>query len=109
MEKENESLNIGEKHRLTDRVLIVNVGGVKHHILTKTLDRVPNSRLWRLKNAETLQEKLKFCDQYFDFNEYFFDRNPDSFTNILDFYRTGKLHLKDNICVLSFQEVISTI
>ena len=91
-----------DKMQSTDR-LILNVGGVKHELLLKTLDQVPNSRLGRLKNANTTQKVLQICDGFHE-NEYFFERNPDSFTNILNFYRTGKLHLKDNICVLSFQE-----
>ena len=83
--------------------IILNVGGLKHEVLMKTLDRFPNSRLGRLKHANTTHKLVQICDDFYE-NEYFFDRNPDSFTQILNFYRTGKLHLKDNICVLSFQE-----
>ncbi|XP_069134486.1 potassium voltage-gated channel protein Shaw-like [Argopecten irradians] len=37
-------------------------------------------------------------------DEYFFDRNPCSFHNILDFYSTGKIHISSAICVESFRE-----
>ena len=34
-------------------------------------------------------------------NEIYFDRHSNTFDFIINFYRTGKLHLNDNLCVLS--------
>lgn len=48
---------------------------------------------------------LQYCDDFnLLTNEFFFDRQPRSFVCILDFYRTGKLHLSDEICVMAFKD-----
>ena len=67
-------------------------------------DCIPKSRLAKLKNAETIDD-LKLCDSFnFEQNEYFFDRDAWFFPSIIQVYRTGKLHLIENVCVLSFKD-----
>ncbi|VDK41068.1 unnamed protein product [Taenia asiatica] len=82
----------------------LNVGGDRHEVLWKTLDRVPHSRLGRLRYAVTHQDIIQLCDDYnIDTNEYFFDRHPQTFGCVLNMYRTGHLHTMDDICILAYQ------
>ncbi|XP_076331395.1 potassium voltage-gated channel protein Shab-like isoform X3 [Tachypleus tridentatus] len=87
------------------RRIKLNVGGVKHQIMGRTLDRLPHSRLGRLRQSKNIIEVMKLCDDYdSEEMEFFFDRHPGTFSSILNFYRTGSLHLVDEICVESFSD-----
>ena len=65
----------------------------------------PASRLGALVYAGTEAEILCLCDSYsLRDNEYFFDRHPLPFQAVLSFYRTGALHISDQMCIMAFSD-----
>jgi hypothetical protein len=95
------------KLRVSNRV-ILNVGGAKHEVLWTTLESLPKSRLGKLSFSCSVKEINQLCDDYNPaINEFYFDRHPRSFSTIIDLYRTGKLHVVEDVCVISFRDDLS--
>jgi len=93
------------KSRQLNKRVVLNVGGIRHEVMWRMLEQVPDSRLGLLAQARTHADIMAVCSDYsLVDNEFFFDRHPRSFNTILNFYRTGKLHLADEMCVLAFGE-----
>ena len=109
------------RSRMINKKVILNVGGVKHEVMWRMLEKQPRSRLGLLAMATTptqviqslfIKHSLAFglqilnlCDAYsLEENEYYFDRHPRTFNCILNFYRTGKLHMMEELCVMDFSQ-----
>ena len=71
-------------------VIRLDVGGTLFVTTSKTLASVPDTRLSALSKSSAEFSK--------ETNSYFFDRNPELFNWVLDYYRTGELHLPKNVC-----------
>ena len=69
------------------------------------LDRLPQTRLGKLRRARNTAEILELCDKFnIEDNEYYFDRHPRNFGAVINFYRTGKLHLGEEGCPVAFKQ-----
>ena len=78
----------------------INVGGQVHEAFASTLKNVPDSPL-----ALILQENYKdMLDFDKENGELFFDRHPEVFSQVLDYFQTGKLHYPRSICGPLFEE-----
>ncbi|CAJ0960683.1 unnamed protein product, partial [Mesorhabditis belari] len=76
--------------------IILNVGGVRHETYKHTLKKIPATRLSRLTTSLANYDPV--------LNEYFFDRHPGVFAQVLNYYRTGKLHYPLDVCGPLFEE-----
>ena len=85
--------------------IILNVGGFKHEVMMRTLNKIPNSRLGSLNGASTKEDLLNFCDDYnLERLEFYFDRDPTLFNYILNYYRIGKLHISNDACPVTLSK-----
>ncbi|CAJ1063143.1 potassium voltage-gated channel subfamily V member 1 [Xyrichtys novacula] len=86
--------------------LIINVGGSRFVLSQELLASYPETRLGKLATCSR-DSALELCDDA-DLleNEFFFDRNSQAFQYVMNFYRTGHLHVMEELCEISFlQEV----
>ncbi|XP_058120674.1 potassium voltage-gated channel protein Shaw-like isoform X1 [Anopheles ziemanni] len=79
--------------------VVLNVGGIRHETYKATLKKIPATRLSRLTEALGNYDPV--------LNEYFFDRHPGVFAQVLNYYRTGKLHYPTDVCGPLFEEELS--
>ncbi|KAM4688907.1 potassium voltage-gated channel subfamily V member 1 [Discoglossus pictus] len=86
--------------------LIINVGGSRFILSQQTLSSHPQTRLGRLAISGG-DEVYDLCDDanLLD-NEYFFDRSSQMFEYIMNYYKTGRLHVMDQLCAVSFLQEI---
>lgn len=70
--------------------ITINIGGELFRTSKETFKRFPGSRLAQLdKSSGHYESKTR---------SYFFDRNPIMFRYIIDYYKTGELHIPLHIC-----------
>jgi potassium voltage-gated channel Shaw-related subfamily C protein len=82
-----------------DARIILNVGGTRFETLKSTLRKLPATRLSKLTSQLTFYDPI--------LNEYFFDRHPGVFSQVLNYYRTGRLHYPNNVCGPLFEDELS--
>ncbi|XP_058504075.1 potassium voltage-gated channel subfamily V member 1 [Solea solea] len=87
-------------------VLVVNVGGRRHALSQELLASHPETRLGKLARCSR-DAALELCDDV-DLleNEFFFDRNAQTFQYVMNFYRTGHLHVMEDLCEICFLQEI---
>jgi len=96
-------LTPASERNLAGGTVILNVGGSTHQVKWETIDKFPKSRLQKLRYATTETEILSLCDSFsLGSREFFFDRSPRIFENILGLYRKGELHLTESVCPRDF-------
>ncbi|XP_034735049.1 potassium voltage-gated channel subfamily D member 2 isoform X2 [Etheostoma cragini] len=87
-----------EKTKGKDGLIILNVSGTKFQTWRTTLERYPDTLLGSTERDFFFHEET---------NEYFFDRDPDIFRHILNFFRTGKLHYPRQECIAAYDEELA--
>ena len=77
----------------------INVGGEHYSPYVSTLQNLPDSPLARIIK-EDVNSELDYDPVT---GEYFFDRHPGIFLQILNYFQTGKLHCPRDVCGPMFQ------
>ncbi|XP_016102424.1 potassium voltage-gated channel subfamily S member 3-like [Sinocyclocheilus grahami] len=85
----------------------LNVGGTQHKVECCVLLRFPNTRVGQLIQCCSDAAILELCDDYSPAEqEYYFDRSPQVFHCVLNFYCTGHFHAAEELCVFCFSQEI---
>ncbi|XP_066499637.1 potassium voltage-gated channel subfamily D member 3 isoform X2 [Hoplias malabaricus] len=87
-----------DKNKCQDELIVLNVSGRRFQTWRNTLDRYPDTLLGSSEKEFFFNEETR---------EYFFDRDPDVFRSILNFYRTGKLHYPRYECITAYDEELA--
>ena len=92
-----------QKHRMNGSTVRLNVGGKVFHASWHLLLQVPDSRLGRIAQCRDDSEVSAYCDSYnATKNELFFNQRYRNFIDILDFFRSGSLHISSDACPVAF-------
>ncbi|NP_001079081.1 potassium channel, voltage gated Shaw related subfamily C, member 1 S homeolog [Xenopus laevis] len=90
------------KNEDSDKI-VINVGGIRHETYRSTPKTLPGTRLSWLTEPDAFSN--------FDYDpktdEFFFDRHPQVFACVLNYYRTGKLHCPSDVCGPLYEEELA--
>ena len=86
---------IAEEH--SNYIKAIKAAGLQIKLL-ESLEKYPDTLLGS-------NERDFFFDE--EIHEYFFDRDPDIFRHILNYYRTGKLHYPKHECLTQYDEELA--
>nr|XP_022299292.1 potassium voltage-gated channel protein Shal-like isoform X1 [Crassostrea virginica] len=89
---------VRQEDRRGDEKVTINVSGRVFEVWRTTLEKYPDTLLGS-------NEKDFFYDE--ECKDYFFDRDPELFRHILNYYRTGKLHYPKHECLAAYDEELS--
>uniref|UniRef100_A0A8C6X6M0 Potassium voltage-gated channel subfamily D member 2 n=1 Tax=Naja naja TaxID=35670 RepID=A0A8C6X6M0_NAJNA len=81
-----------------DSLIVLNVSGTQFQTWLDTLERYPDTLLGSSERDFFYHPETQ---------QYFFDRDPDIFRHILNFYRTGKLHYPRQECISAYDEELA--
>uniref|UniRef100_A0A8C0P7G1 A-type voltage-gated potassium channel KCND1 n=1 Tax=Canis lupus familiaris TaxID=9615 RepID=A0A8C0P7G1_CANLF len=87
-----------DKSKRQDELIVLNVSGRRFQTWRTTLERYPDTLLGSTEKEFFFNEDTK---------EYFFDRDPEVFRCVLNFYRTGKLHYPRYECISAYDEELA--
>ncbi|XP_022283347.2 potassium voltage-gated channel subfamily D member 2 isoform X8 [Canis lupus familiaris] len=87
-----------ERKRTQDALIVLNVSGTRFQTWQDTLERYPDTLLGSSERDFFYHPESQ---------QYFFDRDPDIFRHILNFYRTGKLHYPRHECISAYDEELA--
>jgi potassium voltage-gated channel Shal-related subfamily D member 2 len=87
-----------DRRKPEDEKMLINVSGRRFETWRNTLEKYPDTLLGSTEREFFFDEET--C-------EYFFDRDPEIFRHILNYYHTGKLHYPRHECLLSYDEELS--
>ncbi|XP_036359393.1 potassium voltage-gated channel protein Shaw-like [Octopus sinensis] len=88
--------------RRFDNRIIINVSGIRYETYKSTLKNIPDTRLsWLTETTASNPDYDPVTD------EFFFDRHPGVFSMILNYYRTGFLHVPTDVCGPLFENELN--
>lgn len=91
-------LPFDERAAKEDEKFVINVSGRRFETWRNTVEKYPDTLLGSSERDFFLDDSI---------NEYFFDRDPDIFRHILNYYRTGKLHYPRHECLMAYDEELA--